>query len=294
MRKSVNFLITAIFTVLIIACSTVPITQRKQVALLPNDMMLGMGIESYNEFLSQNQPLPDSDERVVAVRNVGNRIAGGVEQFLTDHKLGDKIKDYSWTFNVVDDPTINAWCMPGGLIVFYTGILPVAESEEGVATIMGHEIAHAIAQHGNERMTQQLAIYLGAVSLDYALNNKPEETRDIFLTAYGVGSTLGTLAYSRKHEYEADKLGMVFMAMAGYDPVAAVDFWARMAQIGGEKPPELLSTHPDDESRIAALQEFLPEARKYYVEGGGGSGGSGTAPGSTGEQKKKSGSVNFY
>jgi len=291
MRKPVNFLITTLFTIIIFACSTVPITQRKQVALLPNNMMLGMGIEGYNDFLSQNPPLPNSDERVVMVNNVGNRISGGVEQFLVDNKLGDKIKDYTWQYNVVDDPTINAWCMPGGLIVFYTGIIPVAGSEDGIATIMGHEIAHAVAQHGNERMTQQLAIYLGAVSLDYALHNKPQETRDIFLTAYGVGSTMGTLAYSRKHEYEADKLGMVFMAMAGYDPVAAVDFWGRMAQLGGEKPPELLSTHPDDQNRIAALQEFLPEARKYYKEGGSGSGTS-PAPGSG--EKKKNGSVNFY
>jgi len=283
-KKILAYILLSIF---VISCSTVPITQRKQIALLPNSMMLGMGLDGYNEFLSANMPLPASDQRVEMVRDVGSRISVGVEQFLRDNNMADKIKDYSWEFNVVDDPTVNAWCMPGGKIVFYTGILPITEGEAGVSTIMGHEIAHAVAKHGNERMTQQLAIYMGAVSLDYALQNKPEETKQIFYTAFGVGSQLGTLAYSRKHEYEADKLGMVFMAMAGYDPAHAVEFWGRMAQMGGEKPPEILSTHPDDQNRIAALQEFLPEAMKYYVPGGG------TGTGSGGE-KNKSGGVNLF
>jgi predicted Zn-dependent protease len=278
--------LVVVFGVLfLISCSTVPITQRKQIKLLPSNMMLGMAAESYQDFLSQNPPLPSSDSRTQLVRNIGSKISSSVRQFMADNNLSDQIKDYQWQFNVVDDPTVNAWCMPGGYIVFYTGILDIANGEEGIATVMGHEISHAIAQHGNERMTQQLAIYLGAVSLDYAMQNEPQQTRDIFLTAYGVGSTLGTLAYSRKHEYEADKLGMVFMAMAGYDPANAVEFWQRMAQQGGQKPPEFLSTHPNDENRIRALQEFLPEAQKYFNQGG--------APGSGGG-KKKEGSINLY
>ncbi|MCK5838344.1 MAG: M48 family metallopeptidase, partial [Bacteroidales bacterium] len=186
--------------------------------------------------------------------------------FLNDNKMADRVDDFTWEFNVVEDEAVNAWCMPGGKIVFYSGILPVTEGLNGIATVMGHEIAHAVAQHGNERMTQQLAIYLGAVSLDYALANEPEKTRDIFLMAYGAGSQLGSLAYSRTHEYEADKLGMVFMAMSGYDPAYAIDFWQRMSQIGGGKPPEFLSTHPSDENRVKALQKFLPEAKKYYTK----------------------------
>ncbi len=256
-----------VVTLFFIACSTIPITNRKSVKLLPNSMMLSMSIASYQDFLNQNPPLPSSDARVQEVQKVGNDISQGVIQFLNDNKMAERVDDFTWEFNVVEDETVNAWCMPGGKIVFYSGILPVTEGLNGIATVMGHEIAHAVAQHGNERMTQQLAIYMGAVTLDYALANEPEKTRDIFLLAYGAGSQLGSLAYSRTHEYEADKLGMVFMAMSGYDPAYAIDFWQRMAQIGGAKPPEFLSTHPSDENRVEALRKFLPEAQKYYKTG---------------------------
>ncbi|MCK4678133.1 MAG: M48 family metallopeptidase [Bacteroidales bacterium] len=262
MSQKNYFLIVA--TLFFIACSTIPITNRKSVHLLPNSMMLSMSIASYQDFLSQNPPLPSSDDRVQEVRKVGNDISQGVIRFLNENEMTDRVNDFTWEFNVIEDETVNAWCMPGGKIVFYSGILPVAEGLNGIATVMGHEIAHAVAQHGNERMTQQLAIYMGAVTLDYALANEPEKTRDIFFLAYGAGSQLGSLAYSRTHEYEADKLGMVFMAMSGYDPAYAIDFWQRMTQIGGGKPPEFLSTHPSDENRVKALQKFLPEAQKYY------------------------------
>jgi predicted Zn-dependent protease len=238
-------------------------------------MMLSMGAQGYVDFLKQNPPLPATDSRAILVKNVGSRISAGVERFLYDQQMGDQVKKFKWEFNVVDDPTVNAWCMPGGKIVFYTGILPVANGEDGVATIMGHEVAHAVAKHGDERMTQQLAIFFGSVGLDWALQNEPQTTRDIFLTAYGVGSSLGSLAYSRTHEYEADKLGMVFMAMAGYDPSKAISFWQKMAQQGGQQQPEFLSTHPNDQNRIKALQEFLPTAQEYYK-------GSAVQPGKSG------------
>lgn len=272
-RRS-GFILVTVF--LMFGCSTVPITGRKRVNLVPSEMMLGLGAQGYADFLSQNPPLPVSDSRTVLVRDVGVNISRAVEQFLYDNQMGDDVRKFSWEYNVVDDPTINAWCMPGGKIVFYTGILPIANGEEGIATIMGHEVAHAVAKHGDERMTQQLAIFFGAVGLDYALQNEPQTTRDIFLTAYGVGSQLGTLAYSRTHEYEADKLGMVFMAMAGYDPTNAISFWQRMSQKGGQQPPEFLSTHPNDENRIKALQEFLPKAQEYYRGEGGSSKSGGT------------------
>ncbi len=258
----------------VISCSRVPITGRKQFKLLPNDVVLSMSRSSYQEFLAQHPPLPASNPGVMQVRKVGDRISSGVGRFLQQNNMSDRIPEYTWEFNVVDDKTVNAWCMPGGKIVFYSGILPVASDDNGIATVMGHEIGHAVAEHGNERMTEQLAIYLGGISLEYALQKEPQTTKDIFLTAYGVGSQLGVLAYSRKQEYEADKLGMVFMAMSGYDPATAITFWQRMAQTGGAKPPEFLSTHPNDENRIKALQAFLPQAGAYYN-----SGQPGTTPG---------------
>lgn len=261
MNKKLIYFVTLL---LLVSCSTVPITDRKRVKLLPSSMMLSMSLESYNQFLTENPALPGSDDRVIMVRNVGADISAGVEKFLTDNNLSNRLKEFSWEFNVVEDPNINAWCMPGGKIVFYTGILPITEDADGVAVVMGHEVAHAVAQHGNERMSQQLAVYVGAVSLDVALQQEPQKTRDIFLMSYGVATSLGSLKYSRVHEYEADKLGMVFMAMAGYDPTNAIEFWKRMSNAGGQKPPEFLSTHPNDENRVKALQEFLPEAMKYY------------------------------
>lgn len=256
----------AMFCVLItlFSCSSVPLTNRRQVRLLPEYMMLDMSLTSYDEFLSQNPPLPDNNKDVQRVREVGKNISTAVNEFLKENDLEERIDDFSWQYNVIDDKTINAWCMPGGKIVFYTGILAIANSDENIAVVMGHEIAHALARHGNERMSQEMALQLGQMTLAAALQEKPELTQQIFLTSYGVGSQLGTLAYSRKHEYEADKIGLILMAKAGYDPSYAVSFWQKMSENGGTSTPELLSTHPSDEKRIAALKNALPEAMKYY------------------------------
>lgn len=248
-----------------IACSTVPLTGRRQVSFLPESMLVGMALTSYDDFLSQNPPLPESDQRQRMVKRVGGRISGAVNKYLTDNGMQERVKEFQWEFNVVNDDAVNAWCMPGGKVVFYTGILPITKDEAGLAVVMSHEIAHAVARHGNERMSQQLALTLGAVSLDVALSERPEATREIFMAAYGVGTTLGTLAYSRNHELEADRLGMIFMAMAGYDPSTAAGFWTRMAQqSSGASPPEFISTHPSDQRRIKAVEANLPEALKYY------------------------------
>ncbi|HOW25733.1 MAG TPA: M48 family metallopeptidase [Bacteroidales bacterium] len=272
--KSVRSVFFWITLLLLAGCSTVPITGRKRVNLIPSEFMIPMALQEYNSFLQENPALPASDDRVAPVKTVGNNISNAVMQFLYDNDMKKEAENMAWEFNVVNDPTVNAWCMPGGKIVFYTGILPLANGPEGIATIMGHEIAHAFAKHGEERMTQQLAILVGGLGLEYALRNEPQTTSDIFLTAYGVGSQLGQLAYSRQHEYEADKLGMVFMAMAGYDPSSTIAFWQRMSQLhGGSSMPEFLSTHPSDENRIAKMQEFLPEAMKYS-KGGVKSGGT--------------------
>ncbi len=269
--RSIFFWITIL---LLVGCSTVPITGRKRVNLIPSELMIPMALQEYSAFLQANPALPATDERAISVKSVGNNISNAVMQFMYDNDMKKEAEKFAWEFNMVNDETVNAWCMPGGKIVFYTGILPVANGENGIATIMGHEIAHAFAKHGEERMTQQLAILVGGLGLEYALKNEPQTTTDIFLTAYGVGSQLGQLAYSRKHEYEADKLGMVFMAMGGYDPTSCITFWQKMAQQSSSSHlPEFLSTHPSDQNRIAAMQQYLPEALKYY-QGGAKSGGT--------------------
>lgn len=251
---------------LIMSCSKVPITGRKQFNVVPDHMISQLSLTSYQDFISQNAPLPANDQNVVLVRKVGARISAAVEKYLNDNKMAKKVASYKWEFNVVASPDVNAWCMPGGKVVVYTGIMPYSKDEAGLAVIMGHEIAHAVANHGGERMSQQMAVVLGGVSLDIALQQQPSQTHDLFNLAYGVGSSLGTLAYSRTHEYEADKLGMVFMAMAGYDPARAVTFWEDMAAIPGVAPPELLSTHPNSQNRIKAIRSFVPKANNYFVK----------------------------
>jgi predicted Zn-dependent protease len=259
----------------IISCSKVPITGRKQLKLLPNSMMMEMGQSGYASFLKENPAVNPPTWASAEVTEVGLRISRAVEKYMKDNGLSKKIEGYKWEFNVVDSPEINAWCMPGGKVVVYTGILPLSKDAAGLAVVMGHEIAHAIADHGNERMSQQLSIQAAGVGLDIYMQQKPQQTRDIFMSSFGVGSQLGMLAYSRTHELEADKLGLVFMAMAGYDPERAVSFWQEMSKAGGgNKPPELMSTHPSDERRIAQIQSFLPEAKKYFVPGQNGTGSS--------------------
>jgi predicted Zn-dependent protease len=265
MKKVIlSFSLLVIFSILVSSCSKVPVTGRRQLGLLPESEMMSMSLTSYNQFLSQNKVATTGNE-VAMVKRVGDKLAKQITSYLQNNKMGDRVAGFKWEFNLVEDKTVNAWCMPGGKIVFYTGIMPICKDEAGVAVVMGHEIAHAIANHGNERMSQGLMQEMGFALLDQALSEKPEATRTIFLSAFGVGSDLlGILPYSRLHESEADKLGLIFMAMAGYDPSEAVGFWERMSNVGGQQPPELLSTHPSSDTRIRQIQEFLPEAMKYY------------------------------
>ncbi len=259
--------IPAIFTafLLTVSCAVVPVTGRRQFNVVPGSMISGMSLTTYQEFLRDNPPLPAGNPQVELVKKVGSRISAAVIRFLNENKMADKAASYNWEFNLVDSKEVNAWCLPGGKVVVYTGIMPFTKDEAGLAVVMGHEIAHAVANHGGERLSQQLAVVLGGVSLDVALQQQPAQTRELFNLAYGVGSTLGTLAYSRTHEYEADKLGMVFMAMAGYRPERALSFWEDMAAIPGSAPPELLSTHPGSENRIKEIRAYIPKAEKYFV-----------------------------
>lgn len=232
--------------------------------LMPAAQMSAMGFAQYGEFLSTN-PISKKQQAVKDVKEVGHKISTVVNQYMKDIGMEKRLKHYEWEFNLVEDQTPNAWCMPGGKVVFYEGILPFTQDKNGIAVVMGHEIAHAIARHGNERMSQGIATQLGGVALAVAIQEKPEETQELFMMAYGIGSQVGVLLpYSRLHEKEADKLGLNFMAMAGYDPNGAIEFWERMAKSGGAAPPEWLSTHPIHETRIAEMKKNLPEAFKLY------------------------------
>ncbi len=263
-HKIVYLLLSLAF---VTACSTVAITGRKQLHLVSDSEIMQMSFRQYDDFLSSHK-LSKDKEKTALVKRVGSRIAQAVEKYLKSKNKYDLIKDYKWEFNLVEDKQVNAWCMPGGKVVVYTGILPYTQDENGLAVVLGHEIAHAIARHGAERMSQQLLQSAGAVALAIALHDKSPETQAAWLLAYGVGSQVGVmLPFSRLHESEADHLGLIFMAMAGYDPRGAVQFWQRMAKSGGTKPPEFLSTHPSDQTRINDLKKLMPEALKYYKKG---------------------------
>jgi len=224
-----------------------------------------MSFQQYSEFLKTNK-VSTNAEQTALVKKVGQNIQHAVEKYFASKGMSGELKGYNWEFNLVDNNEANAWCMPGGKVVFYTGILPITKDEVGMAVVMGHEVAHAVAEHGNERMSQGLLTELGGVALSVALKDKPQQTQALWLTAYGLGSQVGVLLpYSRLHESEADKLGLIFMAMAGYDPATAPKFWERMATLsGGQAPPEFLSTHPSHETRIKDLEGWIPEANQYY------------------------------
>jgi predicted Zn-dependent protease len=255
--------------VLAAACATVPVTGRQQLNLIPNQEILSMSFSSYQE-LMQSSKLSQNKAQVAQLRAIGGRIAAAAEQFLRDNKMAGEIPNYKWEFNLIDDKkTVNAFCMPGGKVAFYTGILPVTQDDNGIAVVMGHEVAHAIARHGNERMSQALLAQLGGTTLSIALQEKPEQTRELWLAAYGVGTNVGILLpYSRKQEIEADRIGLSIMARAGYDPRTAIPFWERMSKLGGgNQPPEFLSTHPANQRRIEDIKKEIPEAMKYYKGG---------------------------
>lgn len=265
--KSAKMYVIHLITLLVFVtgCSSVPITGRKQLNLIPASTMLSMSYSQYDEFLKTNKPVTGTAQ-AQQVKSVGQKIQRAVETYFAQQKMSDQLKGYDWEFNLVESKDVNAWCMPGGKVVVYSGILPLTQDENGLAVVMGHEIAHAIAEHGNERMSQGLITQLGGIALSEAVKNKPQETQALWMAAFGVGAQVGVLLpYSRLHESEADRLGLIFMSIAGYDPNGAVPFWTRMSQLNqGAKPPEFLSTHPSDATRIKKIKEQLPEALKYY------------------------------
>lgn len=256
-----------LFCSLLVACSKNALTGKSQLTLLPESELQTMATQEYQQFLSTNKVVSTSNNRdAEMVVRVGKRITNAVENFYKEKGISDRLTGFKWEYNLVDDKAVNAWCMPGGKIVVYTGLLPVTQNEAALAAVMGHEVSHALLQHGNQRMSQGLLQQLGGVALSVALANKPAETQNLFLNAYGVGSQVGVLLpFSRKNELEADHYGLIFAAMAGYNPEEAINLWQRMAKASeGQAPPEFLSTHPSDEHRIAQLKKLMPEALKYY------------------------------
>jgi predicted Zn-dependent protease len=246
------------------ACNKTAFTGRKQLNLIPVQTMNQLSFSEYKSFIQQNKTL-SSGKDVEMVRRVGSKLKSAVEVYYRSKKMDKDLKDFAWEFNVVDDPnTVNAFCMPGGKVVVYTGILKVTQNEDALAVVMGHEIAHALAHHGNERMSQGLVAQVGLTSLDLALSQKPTQTKQLLMAAAGAGTQVGVLLpFSRKHESEADEIGLYLMAMAGYNPNEAAPFWDRMNKSGGSRPPEFLSTHPDPTRRSQRLRELVPKAQAY-------------------------------
>ena len=255
----------AIFLLFLTACTTVPITGRSQLNLIPGSSMLAMSAQEYGTFLKENK-VSANPEQTAMVKRVGTKIQQAVENYFAGIGLESHLADYHWEFNLVEDPQVNAWCMPGGKVMVYTGILPIAQDDAGLAVVLGHEIAHAIAEHGNERMSQGLIAQMGGVALSTAMATKSKETQQLWMSVYGVGAQYGAILPSGGlQEGEADQLGLVFMTMAGYDPHEAISFWERMAaQKGGQAPPEFLSTHPSDATRIARIKKEIPGVLEKY------------------------------
>ena len=258
MKKYLSFS-SVIFVLLLLACSTVPVSNRQRLNFISDAQINSLSFQEYQTFLTQNNAsINKNSQQVTRVRQIGARIQTAVEQYMAQEGMSDQIASFSWEFNVVEDNQVNAWAMPGGKVVVYSGIFETAQTDEGLATVIAHEIAHAVAKHGAERMSQQMLLEAGS----YAMNNSG--LSEMYQQAFAIGSQYAiVLPYSRKHEYEADHLGLIFIAMAGYNPQSAVAFWQRMSA-GGQEVPEFLSTHPCDENRIASINQLMPEAMRYY------------------------------
>jgi predicted Zn-dependent protease len=251
-----------VFAMALSACHRVPYTGRSQLLLVPASEEASLGTSAYRQALSQTK-ISDDAQAAAMVRRVGERIA----------KAADR-PDYQWEFTLLDDPkTVNAWCLPGGKVAVYSGLLPIAKDDDGLAVVLGHEISHALARHGSERMSQGLVAQLGGAALSVALANRPETTQQLAMQAYGIGAQTGVLLpYSRKQETEADRIGLILMAKAGYEPAKAIEFWQRMSQATGGGPTGIeryLATHPSDAQRIEQIKKELPEAQRYYRRPGG-------------------------
>ncbi|MFH6991501.1 M48 family metallopeptidase [Flavobacterium sp. FlaQc-48] len=263
-------LIIGLFTaVLVYSCATNPVTGKKNLNFVSNSELFPSSFQQYSQFISENKVITGTTDAKL-VENVGIKIRKAAEKYLTFLGQSQYLNDYRWEYKLVDNKEVNAWCMPGGKIVVYSGILPVTQNESGLATVMGHEVSHALANHGAQRMSAAQLQQIGGAALDAATSTKSESTRQIFAQAYGVGSEVGVmLPFSRSNESEADKIGLTLMAIAGYNPDDAIAFWSRMsAKSGAAGTPEFMSTHPSDATRIANLKALIPEAKATALKVG--------------------------
>lgn len=268
MNQTITGKLTLLFTVMIaVACSVNPLTGKKQLSLVDSGTVNQLSAEEYQKVKQSSKILsPATNSNAAMVTRVGSRIAKAITDYYTSQGKGKNLEAMKWEYMLIEENTVNAWCMPGGKIAVYTGLLPVTQNEDALAVVMGHEVAHAIAEHGKERMSQGLVQQMGGQALSVALASKPAETQGLFMAAYGLGSQAGViLPFSRANELEADKLGLVYCALAGYNPKEAVALWKRMeAASGGQKQPEWLSTHPTEKNRIAEIEKQLPEVMPLY------------------------------
>lgn len=261
---TVRILLIAFVGLAIYACTSVAVTGRKQLSLVSNGEILPIVNQQYDSVIRRG-PLSSNREQTEMVKRVGGKIQKAVEEYMASKNLSSELQGFDWEFNLIDDPkTVNAWCMPGGKVAFYTGIMPICKDETGVAVVMGHEVAHAIANHGRERMSTQMLAQYGLGTLGALMGQSPGAGKELLMQAVGAGTNIGLLKFSREHESEADHIGLIFMTMAGYDPNAAPLFWERMTEgSGGQEPPEFLSTHPSHSTRINDLKGWIPEALTY-------------------------------
>lgn len=264
MKKS-SILATTAVALLFTACATVPITGRKQMNLVSNSEVLASSLTQYQTYMSKATPIRGT-QAAAMVERVGKKIAAATESYLRQNGMESELKNYNWEFNLVKDDNANAFCMPGGKIVVYEGLLKYVKTDDDLAVVMGHEVAHAVAKHSNERMSQQMLAQYGGTALGLALGGSSQATQAIASQVYGLGAQYGVmLPFSRKHEKEADYMGLVLMSIAGYNPQASTQFWQRMSQGGSNATPEFMSTHPSDATRISALQKALPEVEEKYA-----------------------------
>ncbi len=256
--------ILALIVLIMTSCTSVILTGRKQLNLVSDEQVLATSDSAYNSFLATSVISGKTVDNARVLR-VGKKISIAVEAYMTQNGLSDQLKGYSWEFKLVKDTSVNAFCMPGGKVVVFEGILPVTQTDAGLAVVLGHEIAHAVAKHSNERMSQQILTSSGAGLVSSIFQTKSQSVQTLLGTGYAVLAEYGLmLPFSRKQEYEADRLGLIFMAMAGYDPQESVNFWNRMAATGSSSVPELMSTHPSNANRITNLQKLIPEAQTFY------------------------------
>lgn len=261
MKKSVLG-VSAMLFLLVCACTTNPFTGKKNLNFVSNAEIFPVAFQQYNQFLSENKVVRGTSA-AQSVVTVGQKIKAAAETYLNANGYKGYLEGYQWEYNLVEDPSVNAWCMPGGKIVVYTGILPITKNDAGLATVMGHEVAHALVNHGAQRMSAAQLQQLGAVGVAVAAGGKSESTQQIIAQAYGLGSELGVmLPFSRNHELEADEIGLILMAIAGYNPDESISFWQRMQSgSNGSAPPEFLSTHPSGSTRINNLRNLIPKAK---------------------------------